>query len=161
MVPGSMCGPGRGATLSLLLCIILLLACAPPQAKGKKNEIPIHTYVLSEPKYCPSCMYGVCEGDFQFTLLHTEDSNGEYVAVNAYNGGCAPVNGSYVSFTECNGGFARRATLIKQLRSQAQNSLLIDSSPFVRGKRKLSKCCCREMVLRDLEIQYAQISSAN
>ncbi len=95
-------------------------------------------------------MYGVCEGDFQFTLLHTEDTNGADLPLNAFNGACTPVNGSYVSFTRCNGGFARRATLIKQLRSQAQNSLLIDSSPFVRGKRKPSKCWSREMGLRHL-----------
>jgi 2',3'-cyclic-nucleotide 2'-phosphodiesterase (5'-nucleotidase family) len=87
---------------------------------------------------------------FELTLLHTANTDSQVLAVGSFNGPCTPTdltsgNDSYVTdpaALPCIGGVARRATLIKSIRSSVQNSLLIDGGYLFTGWFINSLYCC-------------------
>lgn len=72
---------------------------------------------LAAQAFAPS--NGSAAGDFHLTLLHTSENHGHW----------DPTVVSNVS----QGGIARRATLVKQLRAQIPNLLLLDSGDISQG----------------------------
>ncbi len=68
------------------------------------------------------------ETAYTLTVLHTNDVHGHILPFNKYGNTCrneAP--------ERCFGGVARRATLIKQLRSEHPNTLLLDAGDQFQG----------------------------
>jgi serine/threonine protein kinase/2',3'-cyclic-nucleotide 2'-phosphodiesterase (5'-nucleotidase family) len=83
------------------------------------------------------CSFAVAAGNFQLTLLHTGDTEGEVQPVDIFNAACIPyLNGTYVSVNipgTCMGGMARRKAYIDSVRSSVTNTLLVDSGNALSG----------------------------
>eukprot|EP01087_Luapelamoeba_hula_P014713 TRINITY_DN4360_c0_g1_i2.p1 TRINITY_DN4360_c0_g1~~TRINITY_DN4360_c0_g1_i2.p1 ORF type:complete len:851 (-),score=84.01 TRINITY_DN4360_c0_g1_i2:131-2683(-) len=66
--------------------------------------------------------------DFPLCLVHTGNTLGQILPVNAYADPCSPGADS-----KCFGGMARRQTIIKQARAACENILVLDGGDFLSG----------------------------
>ena len=67
---------------------------------------------------------------FQLTILHTNDTHGRIDQFTEVGSRCTPAD---VAEDRCVGGVARRATIIKQVRSEGGNVLLLDGGDQFQG----------------------------
>ena len=67
---------------------------------------------------------------FSLTLLHTNDNHGRFEEVDSYGFLCYPRD---AQAGKCFGGMARRATMIKRIRSEEQNVLLVSGGDVFTG----------------------------
>ena len=67
---------------------------------------------------------------FSLTLLHTNDNHARFEETDTYGFLCYPRD---AQAGKCFGGMARRATMIKQIRSQAPNVLLVSAGDVFTG----------------------------
>lgn len=67
---------------------------------------------------------------FSLTILHTNDNHARFEETDAYGFLCYPKD---AQAGKCFGGMARRATMIKRVRSQEQNVLLLSGGDVFSG----------------------------
>ena len=67
---------------------------------------------------------------FTLTLLHTNDNHGRFEETDSYGFVCYPRD---AKAGKCFGGVARRATMLKQIRSQEKNTLLVSGGDVFTG----------------------------
>ena len=67
---------------------------------------------------------------FSLTLLHTNDNHGRFEETDTYGFLCYPRD---AQAGKCFGGVARRATILKQIRSQERNTLLVSGGDVFTG----------------------------
>ena len=67
---------------------------------------------------------------FQLTILHTNDTHGRIDQFTEVGSRCTPAD---VAEDRCVGGVARRATIIKQIRAEGGNVLLLDGGDQFQG----------------------------
>ena len=67
---------------------------------------------------------------FTLTLLHTNDNHGRFEETDSYGFLCYPRN---AQAGKCFGGVARRATMLKKIRSQEKNTLLVSGGDVFTG----------------------------
>lgn len=67
---------------------------------------------------------------FSLTLLHTNDNHGRFEETDSYGFLCYPRN---AQAGKCFGGVARRATMLKEIRSQEKNTLLVAGGDVFTG----------------------------
>lgn len=67
---------------------------------------------------------------FSLTLLHTNDNHGRFEETDSYGFLCYPRN---AQAGKCFGGVARRATVLKEIRSQEKNTLLVAGGDVFTG----------------------------
>ena len=67
---------------------------------------------------------------FSLTILHTNDIHGRFEETDPYGQLCSPRD-SQVG--KCYGGVARRAAMIKEIRSKEENVLLLDAGDVFTG----------------------------
>ena len=67
---------------------------------------------------------------FTLTLLHTNDNHGRFEETDSYGFLCYPRD---AQAGKCFGGVARRATMLKQIRSQEKNTLLVSGGDVFTG----------------------------
>ena len=67
---------------------------------------------------------------FSLTLLHTNDNHARFEETDTYGFLCYPKD---AHAGKCFGGMARRATLIKRIRSQEKNVLLVSGGDVLTG----------------------------
>ena len=73
-------------------------------------------------------LYGV-QG-FTLTLLHTNDNHGRFEETDSYGFLCYPRD---AQAGKCFGGVARRATMLKQIRSEEKSTLLVSGGDVFTG----------------------------
>ena len=67
---------------------------------------------------------------FSLTILHTNDNHARFEETNVRGFLCNP---SDAQAGECYGGMARKATMIKKIRSETKNVLLISGGDVLTG----------------------------
>lgn len=67
---------------------------------------------------------------FSLTILHTNDNHARFEQTNVRGFLCNP---SDAQAGECYGGMARKATMIKKIRSETKNVLLISGGDVLTG----------------------------
>jgi len=67
---------------------------------------------------------------FTLTLLHTNDNHGRFEETDSYGFVCYPRD---AKAGKCFGGVARRATMLKKIRSQEKNTLLVSGGDVFTG----------------------------
>ena len=67
---------------------------------------------------------------YTLTLLHTNDNHGRFEETDSYGFLCYPRD---AQAGKCFGGVARRATMLKQIRSQEENTLLVSGGDVFTG----------------------------
>jgi len=67
---------------------------------------------------------------FQLTILHTNDTHGRIDQISDVGSRCTPADAAE---NRCVGGVARRATIIKQVRGEGGNVLLLDGGDQFQG----------------------------
>jgi len=68
--------------------------------------------------------------DFSLTVLHTNDTHGRIDQITEVGSRCTPADAAE---NRCVGGVARRATIIKQVRAEGGNVLLLDGGDQFQG----------------------------
>lgn len=76
-------------------------------------------------------LYLVSAVAFELTILHTNDVHARFEQYTLRDGRCHEADEA--SATGCFGGLARRATLIKAIRNQTSNVLLLDAGDQYQG----------------------------
>lgn len=74
-------------------------------------------------------LFSLVQG-FALTLLHTNDNHARFEETDPYGFFCYPKD---AQAGKCFGGMARRATMIKRIRSQEQNVLLVSAGDVFTG----------------------------
>ena len=81
-----------------------------------------------------SCSYpflgSSTKGNFQLTILHTNDVHARIEQTNKYGGRCTPKD---LANQKCFGGVARRQFIIKEIRKADANVLLLDAGDQFQG----------------------------
>lgn len=67
---------------------------------------------------------------FTLTLLHTNNNHGRFEETDSYGFLCYPRD---AQAGKCFGGVARRATMLKKIRSQEKNTLLVSGGDVFTG----------------------------
>lgn len=67
---------------------------------------------------------------FSLTLLHTNDNHARFEETDTYGFLCYPKD---AQASKCFGGMARKATMIKKIRSQTKNVLLVSGGDVFTG----------------------------
>lgn len=67
---------------------------------------------------------------FSLTLLHTNDNHARFEETDTYGFLCYPKD---AQAGKCFGGMARKATMIKKIRSQSKNVLLVSGGDVFTG----------------------------
>ena len=75
-------------------------------------------------------LVGIVIGDFNLTVLHTNDVHARVEQTNKYSANCSE---SGVVADKCYGGVARRYTAIKDIRGNHSNVLLLDAGDQFQG----------------------------
>ena len=73
-------------------------------------------------------------GNNNFTLIFSKDTYSQVLPVDSSDVACDP---PAINQTTCNGGVARRATEINELRGNFTNTLLVDGGAFFQGNPAL------------------------
>lgn len=68
---------------------------------------------------------------FELTLLHTNDVHARYEQFNEYGTNCSPDEAARRG--TCFGGVARRATMLKKIRSEHNNVIFLDGGDQFQG----------------------------
>ena len=87
---------------------------------------PLKVTVLS---FLFSILFSSVQG-FSLTILHTNDNHARFEETNAYGFLCYPKDAQE---GKCFGGMARKATMIRRIRSQEQNVLLVSGGDVFKG----------------------------
>lgn len=74
-------------------------------------------------------LFSLVQG-FSLTLLHTNDNHVRFEETDTYGYLCLPKD---AQAGKCFGGMARKATMIKRIRSQEQNVLLVSAGDVFTG----------------------------
>ena len=74
-------------------------------------------------------LFSLAQG-FSLTLLHTNDNHARFEETDAYGFPCYPKD---AQAGKCFGGMARKATMIKKIRSQSKNVLLVSGGDVFTG----------------------------
>lgn len=72
----------------------------------------------------------VSRGDYDLTILHTNDVHARIEQCNKYGGSCSQKD---ANAGKCFGGVARRKTKIDEIRAQKPNTLLLDGGDQFQG----------------------------
>ena len=76
-----------------------------------------------------SFLFSLAQG-YSLTLIHTNDNHARFDETDTYGYFCLPKDGQA---GKCFGGMARKATMIKQIRSKEQNVLLLSAGDVFTG----------------------------
>ena len=87
-----------------------------------------------EPKFALCCQlisfFFSYVGCFSLTLLHTNDNHGRFEQTDTYGYMCLPKD---AKASRCFGGVARRATMLKRIRNEESNVLLVSGGDVFTG----------------------------
>ena len=73
---------------------------------------------------------GAAAADYKLTILHTNDFHARFEPINKYDSGCGAEDNAE---GKCFGGSARLVTAVKDARSRADNSILVDGGDQFQG----------------------------
>ena len=74
----------------------------------------------------------------EFTILHTNDVRSRIEETNTYGGRCTPTE---ASARLCYGGVARTATVVKQVRKERKNVVLLDAGDRLQVSKTTDNSC--------------------
>ena len=103
--------------------------------RSRNNSEPIFgtnmaRLLFSEVKFCLLSLFIVSSFQFELTILHTNDVHARFEQFDKYTIKCDDLDARE---GKCFGGVARRATLIKQIRAEVDNVLLLDGGDQFQG----------------------------
>ena len=76
------------------------------------------------------CNIGLIVGEFNLTIVHTNDVHARFDEMSKYGGLCRTKD---AQAGKCYGGVARRMTALRQIRNNTENMLFLDAGDQFQG----------------------------